>query len=344
MMKYTHLIGIVLSFFLTLQAHAKGKSVDSTNSYKKPSKEELLKKLTPEQYKCTQEEGTERPFENAYWNHKEDGIYVDVVSGEPLFSSLDKYDSGTGWPSFTQPLDQGHLRLKKDTKLGMVRVEVRSYQADSHLGHVFDDGPKDRGGQRYCMNSAALRFVPFEKMKEQGFGSYLFLFAEKKHLEIAVLAGGCFWGVEELFRKIPGVIETQVGYTGGVIDSPIYKLVSTGTTGHAESLRILWDPKLTTYEKILEFFFKLHDPTTKDQQGNDKGSQYRSAIFYLNPQQKEVAEKIKKRVEQSGVWKKPIVTEIVAAKKFYPAEDSHQKYLEKHPDGYTCHYVRDLKF
>lgn len=167
---------------------------------------------------------------------------------------------------------------------------------------------------------------------------------ETNSSEIATLAGGCFWGRENLLRKLPGVKSTQVGYTGGNLSGPKYEDVKTGTTGHAEAVQVEFDPSVTSFEKILLFFFKLHDPTTKNRQGNDLGSQYRSAIYYHSPEQKKVAELVKARVDASGKWKKPVVTEIVEATAFYPAEKYHQKYLEKNPGGYTCHYVRDFEF
>jgi len=159
--------------------------------------------------------------------------------------------------------------------------------------------------------------------------------------ETATLAGGCFWGVEELFRSLPGVIDTVVGYTGGTVEKPNYNIVKTGRSGHAESLQIVFDPARITYEEIVNYFFRLHDPTTANRQGNDVGSQYRSAIFYQGEKQKETAEKVKEKLQQSGKWKSKIVTEIVPATPFYPAEEYHQDYLQKYPNGYTCHYLRD---
>jgi peptide-methionine (S)-S-oxide reductase len=156
--------------------------------------------------------------------------------------------------------------------------------------------------------------------------------------EKATLAGGCFWGVEELIRKMPGVINTEVGYTGGTTEKPVYEDVKTGSTGHAESLEIEFDPAKISYDEILDYFFRLHDPTTVNQQGNDRGTQYRSAIFYHDEKQREAAEQAKVRAQAK--WPRPIVTEIVPASRFWIAEDYHQDYLQRKPWGYNCHWVR----
>ena len=159
--------------------------------------------------------------------------------------------------------------------------------------------------------------------------------------ETAILAGGCFWGMEEIIREISGVLDTEVGYTGGHLANATYPDVKTGKTGHAESIRIVFDPTQLAYADLLGWFFRMHDPTTKDRQGNDRGSQYRSAIFYTSEAQRETAERVKKEVDASGKWRDPIVTEITAAGPFYSAEEYHQDYLKKNPGGYTCHYLRD---
>lgn len=158
--------------------------------------------------------------------------------------------------------------------------------------------------------------------------------------EKIILAGGCFWGVEDILRKIPGVINTEVGYTGGSMSDPNYNHVKTGTTGHAEAVLVEYDSKILSLINLLDYFFRLHDPTTIDRQGNDLGSQYRSAIFYYNQQQKEDALIAKGLAQNSGRWKQRIVTEVIAAVEFYPAENYHQDYLVKNPNGYTCHWLR----
>jgi len=156
--------------------------------------------------------------------------------------------------------------------------------------------------------------------------------------ETATLAGGCFWGVEELIRKLPGVVDTSVGYAGGTLDNPRYEDVKTGRTGHAESVEIVFDPEKISYDDILDFFFRLHDPTTTNRQGNDVGTQYRSAIFVHDDKQREAAKKAIERAQEK--WPRPITTEIVDYTKFWPAEEYHQDYLQRKPHGYTCHYLR----
>ncbi len=338
--------------------------------YSKPPAAELRRRLSPLAYEVTQRGATEPPFQNEYFDHHEAGLYVDVVTGEPLFSSRDKYDSGTGWPSFTRPVEPGRVTEHLDRTHGTVRTEVRSAAGGSHLGHVFDDGPGPLG-RRYCINSAALRFVPAARLAAEGYGDYVNALgglgtapsaarssscdasapggAEARSapacasgLATAILAGGCFWGMEHILRQVPGVVDTEVGYTGGSTPAPTYEAVKTGRTGHAEAVRVIFDPTRLAYATLLEeWFFRMHDPTTLDRQGNDRGTQYRSAIFVLDPEQRRVAEAVRARVGASGRFPRPIVTEIVDAGPFTPAEAYHQDYLERNPGGYTCHYLRD---
>ncbi|HTV25381.1 MAG TPA: bifunctional methionine sulfoxide reductase B/A protein [Polyangiaceae bacterium] len=339
----------------------------SKRVYTKPSDEELRRRLSPVAYEVTQNAATEPAFNNAFWNQHEPGLYVDIVSGEPLFSSLDKFDSGTGWPSFTQPVDAERVVTAMDESHGMQRTEARSRSAGSHLGHVFDDGPPP-SGIRYCINSASLRFIPVAELAREGYPEYAARFTGQSQaaptaapalnactspapgqqpgcqasLEIAVLAGGCFWGMEDILRKVPGVVSTEVGYTGGDTSSPRYDDVHTGATGHAEAVRIVFEPSKLSYSDLLEkWFFRMHDPTTRNRQGNDVGTQYRSAIFVTSPEQRRVAEEVKKRVDERHQWPAPVVTEISDAGAFTLAEDEHQDYLQKHPGGYTCHYLRE---
>lgn len=253
------------------------------------------------------ENGTEPPFRNAYWDNHEAGIYVDIVSGEPLFASADKFNSGTGWPSFSRPIRPEAL------------VET---------------------GQRYCINSASLRFVPVDRLSAEGYGEFLPLFGRvapepaATAAERATFAAGCFWGVEGYFRQIPGVRATQVGYTGGRTASPTYREVCAGTTGHAEAIRIEFDPGVVTYDTLVKHFLRLHDPTSRNRQGNDVGTQYRSAIFFHSDSQARAAREILRAAAPQ--YDRPIATEVAPAGAFYGAEEYHQDYLEKNPGGY-CH-------
>ena len=159
-------------------------------------------------------------------------------------------------------------------------------------------------------------------------------------MEKATLAGGCFWGMEELFRKMPGVLDAEAGYTGGTTPNPAYEQVKTGETGHAEAIKITFDPSETSYEALLRFFFRMHDPTTLNSQGGDRGTQYRSAIFVHDENQRQTAKTVLDEENSSGFWPKPLVTEIRDAGPWWKAEEYHQGYLEKNPDGYSCHWVR----
>lgn len=287
---------------------------------------EWKKILTPEQYRITRRRGTEAPFCGGLLDNKEPGVYACVCCGLPLFSAVAKFESGTGWPSFFKPIAPENVAIRTDRDHGMVRTEILCARCDAHLGHVFDDGPKPTG-LRYCLNSVSLKFIP---RKDSA------VVAATPEKEKATFAAGCFWGVEEVFRTIPGVISTTVGYTGGRTENPTYEEVCTDRTGHAEAVEVVYDPAVITYAQLLRRFFEYHDPTTIDRQGPDIGTQYRSAIFYHSPAQREAATAAKAQLEKSKMFRRPIATAIEPAATFYPAEEYHQKYFLKqgHPG---CH-------
>ncbi|MFZ1946773.1 MAG: bifunctional methionine sulfoxide reductase B/A protein [bacterium] len=290
---------------------------DQANDKLKKTEEEWKHCLAPDVYRVMREQGTEAPFSGKYYKNDETGVYHCAACGNALFTSETKYESGTGWPSFFRPVSPDAVQTRTDRSHGAARTEVVCAKCGGHLGHVFEDGPEPTG-LRYCMNSVSLDFKPATT-------------------QIATFAAGCFWGVEAGFGGLKGVVNTAVGYTGGHTKEPTYKDVCGDATGHAEAVRVEYDPSQITYGQLLEAFWAMHDPTTLNRQGPDTGTQYRSAVFYHNAEQKKAALESKQRLEKSDDFKgRTIVTEILPAGDFYRAEEYHQRYLEK--QGFkTCH-------
>ncbi|MBE3109401.1 MAG: bifunctional methionine sulfoxide reductase B/A protein [Acidobacteria bacterium] len=295
------------------------------NKVKKTDKE-WKAALTPEQYDVMRKCGTEQPFAGKYNDFWEKGVYICAGCGTPLFLSDAKYEHGTGWPSFAAPVEEKSLEYRDDYSLLSKRIEVRCSVCGAHLGHIFDDGPSPTF-LHYCVNSAALDFKPEAQAKTAG--------RETAAIETATFAAGCFWGVEHKLGKVPGVVSTAVGYTGGKSVNPTYEEVCTDRTGHAEAVQVTFDPKRISYAELVRRFFGAHDPTQVDRQGPDHGTQYRSAIFFHGEAQREAARRVMDEVEKSGQYKKRLATELVPASAFYQAEEYHQKYYEKH--GVVCY-------
>lgn len=283
---------------------------------------ELAGKLDEETYRVTQRAGTEAAFCGNLLDNKKEGVYTCVVCGLPLFASANKFDSGTGWPSFYRPVEMKHIAEIVDTSLGGERVEIRCVRCGAHLGHVFEDGPRPTG-LRYCLNSVSLVFV---EDGEDGPATSL----PVVQVETAYFAGGCFWGIEHYFQQGRGVLDAVSGYMQGDRANPSYEEVCGSGTGHAETVKVVFDPSEISYRRLLAAFFVMHDPTTVDRQGPDVGSQYRSGIWFTSGAQEEAARAfIAEMAESEKFAGRAIVTEVESAGEFFEADLYHQDYVEK---------------
>jgi peptide methionine sulfoxide reductase msrA/msrB len=267
--------------------------------------------LSPEEAHVIIDKGTERPFSGEYVNHRDDGTYTCKRCGAPLFRSADKFEAGCGWPSFDAAIEGAVVETKDADG---ARTEITCARCGAHLGHVFRGEGFTPKETRHCVNSISLTFEPARSR--------------------ALFAGGCFWGVEAAFEGQPGVLGVRSGYTGGSVANPSYEQVCSGATGHAEAVEVVFDPRKTTFEKLARLFFEIHDPTQVDGQGVDVGAQYRSAIFYLDEEQKRIAEKLVAELEKNGY---DVVTQIVPAGPFYEAEAYHQDWYAHHGGRSSCH-------
>jgi peptide methionine sulfoxide reductase msrA/msrB len=290
----------------------------SASERRNQRKEKMYRELTPEERRVIIYKGTEPPFSGKYDNFYEKGIYTCKRCGAALYDSDSKFKSGCGWPSFDDQIP-GAVKWQQDSD-GM-RTEILCANCGAHLGHVFLGEGLTQKNVRHCVNSISMNFIPESKIGK------------------AIFASGCFWGTEYYFQKMDGVYSTTVGFTGGSLKNPTYKQVCTGRTGHAESVKVLYDPSTISYEELAKMFFETHDFTQFNRQGPDIGTQYRSAIFYLNEQQKETATKLVNALKEKGY---NVRTEITQADKFWPAEEYHQDYYKKTRKTPYCHIYRKL--
>jgi peptide methionine sulfoxide reductase msrA/msrB len=288
---------------------------------------EWRKVLSPDLYAVAREADTERAFTGTMWNSEAKGTYYCAACGYKLFKSTQKFTSSCGWPSFFEQLNKESITFKPDNSYGMQRTEALCGRCNSHLGHLFDDGPEPTG-KRYCMNAISLDFVPDSVANES-----------KGKLETIVLGGGCYWCVEAVYDNLQGVKSVYSGFAGGTVENPSYEEVCTGKTGAAEVVEITYDKSITNLDEIFKVFFTVHDPTTLNRQGADVGTQYRSAIFYKNEDQKKTAQSIIDELNASKVYSSKIVTTLEPFKKFYKAEEYHQNYYENNKDKPYCQFV-----
>ncbi len=279
--------------------------------------------LSKEEKRILLNKETEAPFSGKYLKHKESGIYICRQCGTELYKSQDKFDSGCGWPSF----DDSTNAVKKIPDADGHRTEIICNSCGGHLGHVFEGESFTPKNIRHCVNSLSLAFIPEEKISEYKNTH------EVKYKE-AFFAGGCFWGIENAFQNIPGVVKTISGYMGGTTSDPNYEQVCTGTTGHAETVYVCFDPQKVSYIDLAKLFFEIHDPTQYNKQGPDIGTQYRSAVFYIDEEQKKIILNLIEQLTQKN--KLDIVTQVVPAKEFYPAEEYHQNFISKTGHGGCC--------
>ena len=290
------------------------------HSVRKPDLE-WRTQLTDEQYRVTRQHGTETAFSSDMCSRFEPGIYACACCDTLLFDADTKFESRTGWPSFTQPVKENAIAYYMDGTRGLQRIETRCNTCDAHLGHVFPDGPEP-GNLRYCMNAAALKKI-------------------KALLTTATFGGGCFWCTHAIFNQVQGVVSVQSGYSGGHGENPSYRAVCNGTTGHAEVVQMMFDPGQISYADLLRIHLSTHNPTTLNQQGPDRGTQYRSLILAHTDQQKKLAEDVINELQTA--FDTPIVTEIKPFEVFYAAEAYHQDYYQKNSNAGYCQAVINPK-